>query len=371
MIPVTDRRIWHAIRTFAKARTGGVQIWVAGALIAVVGMAGLAVDSSYFFVMNNRLQISADSAALAGALFLEDEDAMRAEALKYAQMNLAEDDQILDQVNDVQSGHWDHDAKIFTTGGAPLNAVQVTTRMAQENGNAAGTFFASVLGFGEVDITASAVAAYADNKEWDVMVVQDVTGSFTDEIGDARNANQALLDCIVDRISGESLVGMVLFTGVSSPYYPFQTLETSYDALSSAISNLDSCGNGSMPPCSGTHVGAGMEEANALFDATTTNPELGRAMVIVGDGLPNASGPNAGMTDAQLRDIAVQQADAAAARDVSVYTIFYDENNDDTAASFFEGLVRGDGKALRTPDPAQLPEMLEEICAQVPPRLVQ
>ena len=371
MITVTYSRIWRACKTFAAAHSGGVQIWVAGALVAVVGMAGLAVDSSYFFVMSNRLQISADSAALAGALFIEDEDAMRAEALKYAQMNLAEDDQILDQANDVESGNWDHDAHVFTPGGTPLNAVMVTTRMAQENGNAAGTFFASVLGFGEVDISASAVAAYADNEEWDVMIVQDVTGSFTDEIGDARDAGQALLDCIRDRISGESLVGMVLFTGVSSPYFAMQALETSYEPLSAAISNLDSCGNGSMPPCSGTHVGAGMEEAITLFDATTTNPELGRAMVIVGDGLPNASGPNAGMTNAQLRNIAVQQADIAAAWDISVYTIFYDQNNDDTAASFFESLIRGDGKALRTPDPAQLPEMLEEICAEVPARLVQ
>jgi hypothetical protein len=348
-----------------------VSIWVAAALIAVVGMAGLAVDSSYFFVMSNRLQISADSAALAAALFLEDENAMRAEALKYAQMNLAEDDQILDQTDDVVSGNWDHDAHVFTPGGAPLNAVHVTTRMAQQNGNAASTFFANVLGFGSVDITASAVAAYADDKEWDVLVVQDVTGSFTEEIGDARDANHALLDCIVDRISGESLIGMVLFTGVAMPYQPMQTLDVSYNTLSSAIDDLDSCGNGAMPPCSGTHVGAGMIEANALFDANPSDPELGRAMVIVGDGAPNAKGPNAGLTNDQLKDIARQQADVAAAKDVSVYTIFYDQNNDDSAAAFFEDLVRGDGKALRTPDPAQLPDMLEEICAQVPPRLVQ
>ncbi len=150
-----------------------------------------------------------------------------------------------------------------------------------------------------------------------------------------------------------------------------QTLDVSYNSLSSAIDDLAACGNAGMPPCSGTHVGAGMIEGNALFDANPSDPELGRAMVIVGDGLPNASGPNAGMTNDQLKDIATQQADIAAAQDRSIYTIFYDENNDDAAAIFFEGLVRGDGQALRTPDPAQLPEMLEEICAQVPARLVQ
>ena len=366
-----ERGSWNPLKAFIAARAGGVSIWVAASLVAVVGMAGLAVDSSYFFVMSNRLQISADSAALAGSNFLDDETALRAEAVKYAQMNLAEDDQILDPTDDVLTGNWDHDARIFTAGGTPLNAVKVTTRMSQQNGNAAGTFFASVLGFGAVDITASAVAAYADDKEWDVLIVQDVTGSFSAEIGDARDANHALLECIRDRISGESLVGMVIFTGVSAVHQPLQTMDVSYNALSSAIDDLDSCGNGSMPQCSGTHVGAGMEEAVAHFDATPSDPELGRAMIIVGDGAPNASGPNAAMTNDELKNIARQQADAAAARDISVYTIFYDENNDNAAATFFEGLVRGDGQALRTPDPTQLTEMLEEICAEVPAHLVQ
>jgi uncharacterized membrane protein len=197
MMPRSNERgSWNPLKAFIAARAGGVSIWVAASLVAVVGMAGLAVDSSYFFVMSNRLQISADSAALAGSNFLDDETALRAEAVKYAQMNVAEDDQILDPTDDILTGNWDHDARTFTDGGTPLNAVKVTTRMSQQNGNAAGTFFASVLGFGAVDITASAVAAYEDNKEWDVMIVQDVTTSFAAEIGDARDANQALLDCI-------------------------------------------------------------------------------------------------------------------------------------------------------------------------------
>ncbi len=56
---------------------------------------------------------------------------------------------------------------------------------------------------------------------------------------------------------------------------------------------------------------------------------------------------------------------------ISVYTVFYDENDNDSTAAFFEGLVRGDGLALRTPDAEDLPEMLFQICASLPLRLVK
>ena len=94
-------------------------------------------------------------------------------------------------------------------------------------------------------------------------------------------------------------------------------------------------------------------------------------MIIVGDGAPNAKGPNDGKTNQQLKDEAVAFADQAAASGVSIFTIFYDQNNDDTAAAFFESLVRGDGEALRTPDPAQLPELFEAVCAERHAILVQ
>ena len=163
---------------------------------------------------------------------------------------------------------------------------------------------------------------------------------------------------------------MVLFTGISTPYKDLETIDIGYDDMGTAIDALDSCGRGGMPPCSGTHVGIGMEMANTLLQARPTSAELGRAMVILGDGLPNAKGPNAHLTNDQLKAHAVQQSDVAAANGISVFTVFYDEDNSDTAAAFFESLIRGDGKALRTPEPTELPELFEDLCAQVAPKLV-
>ena len=360
------------LRAIGEDCRGGVQIWVAGSLIAVVGLAGFAVDGSYFYVLRNQLQNAADSAALAGAIYVSDVSLMRAEAMKYANMNMPADDKIL-SAQDVQRGHWDHGAKTFTANASPTNAVQVTTRKAADNDNAANTFFSRVLGFGEVDIATTAIAAFDSDKEWDIIIVQDVTGSFSAEIGDARDANRALLECVRDRVSGQSLVGMVLFTGVGTEYRPMEEVEDSFEDVEDAIDALDSCSNGSpgMPSCSGTHVGAGMEVANNLFSARPSSPDLGRAMVILGDGAPNASGPNAGLSNDDLKAHAVQQANIADSNDISVYTVLYDENDDDSGAAFFESLVRGSGEAHRTPDSADLPAVFASLCSEVPPRLVR
>jgi len=50
--------------------------------------------------------------------------------------------------------------------------------------------------------------------------------------------------------------------------------------------------------------------------------------------------------------------------------VFYDETNDDDAAAFFESLARGKGKSLRTPDSADLPQLLTEVCTSFAHKLV-
>ncbi len=104
----------------------------------------------------------------------------------------------------------------------------------------------------------------------------------------------------------------------------------------------------------------------------------GQAIVIVGDGNPN---PNSSMqpydgscggdcSEADLKRIAIELADAADAAGISIYTVFYDESNDDDAAAFFESLARGKGKSLRTPDSADLPQLLTEVCTSFAHKLV-
>ena len=237
-------------------------------------------------------------------------------------------------------------------------------------------FFARILGFDEIDMQTTAIASFGSNKPWDVVIVQDVTTSFSVEMGDAVAAGQTLLECIRDNTSPDSQVGITLFTGVSLIAEQLQPIGTNFDDLYQTVSDFATAGG------TGTHVGAGLESGNAQFadPGYTPAPDaLGKAMIIVGDGnstvdsdvqpYDGSCGGNCDVSD--LERIAVEQADAADALGISVYTVFYDEDDNDSTAAFFEGLVRGDGLALRTPDAQELPEMLLQICASLPFKLVK
>ena len=133
-------------------------------LLASAGMAALAVDVGYFYLLKVELQTTADVAALAAVRELPDEDAMRTTAVAYAAKNMptSEHGNVL-ATADVVMGNWDAGIRTFTAAGTPVNAVQVVARRSQANGNAAGTFFARIQGNNSVDIRTSAIALLNEN----------------------------------------------------------------------------------------------------------------------------------------------------------------------------------------------------------------
>ena len=187
-----------------------------------------------------------------------------------------------------------------------------------------------------------------------------MTGSFKNELADARVADQAMLDCIKDHTSGESLVGIVGFTGFDTVLAPLQTIDTGYDELSQAISDIDKCGSSGMPECSGTNIGAGLDAAIGLLSGLAT--ELPPAIILVTDGKPNSSLP--GYSDQDLADWAVDSADAAAAAGISIFAVFYSDGGGNAGAGFVAGLIRGDGTFHNAPDPNNIAESMAEICLQ-------
>ena len=128
-------------------------------LFVSVSMAAFTIDVSYFYLLKSRLQMTADVAALAAAGEFPDEDEVYATALEYAGKNMPTSDHGSVLLNaDMVTGNWDSDTRTFTPAGAPLNAVKVVTRRAQANGNAAGTFFARIIGIDNIDIQRTAIA---------------------------------------------------------------------------------------------------------------------------------------------------------------------------------------------------------------------
>ena len=116
-------------KDFLRDEFGSVAVWAGLGLVAIMGLAGLAVDTGYLYMQQNRLQVAADAATMAAVSQLPDQTAARNAALDYAEKNLpaAANGTVL-AAADVVMGRWDEATRAFTAGGSPVNAVQATTR---------------------------------------------------------------------------------------------------------------------------------------------------------------------------------------------------------------------------------------------------
>src|SRR5262249_48213254 len=149
--------------------------------------------------------------------------------------------------------------------------------------------------------------AVAGGLRWDVVIVQDITESYTNELSYAVLGDKYALDALY-KYSPWSHVGLVQFTGWGSTLSPLKLLRTNYTALSNAINSMritniswpsgtpwpnggSGTTVGSMPPSSGTDLATGLSQALLLFNAGTYNPPPGtrRAIVISTDGLSSPS----------------------------------------------------------------------------------
>lgn len=343
-----------------QRRSGVAAIFSVVLLVVLLGFTALTVDIGHIYNVRAELQNAADAAAMAGVQMLPDENLAEKTAQNYANMNHTKHGAVVGDA-DVQLGNWDWDGLTFTAGGTPTNAVHVYTHRSQKNGNPVSLFFAPVFGKSSTEVSASATASLGRASRWDVVIVQDVTGSFVDQIDLARAADQDLLDCIHAN-APETLLGLVTFTGFGQVVASLNSVSSQYNSLTTAISTIQNCGQGSMPPCSGTNIGAGLDEAIALLSGTSS-VNLPKAIILVTDGMPQSSSNNPGYTTAQLENWAVSSANMADDLGISIFTLFYSGNStSSTAAGFLEGLVRGEGTAHETADPDEISEKLEQIC---------
>ena len=93
---------------------------------------------------------------------------MFAKAQEYVEANMpAAIHGVVLESSDVVRGHWDPESETWTPGAMPFNAVEVTTRQSETNGNALNLFLAPILGVGSLDMEASAVAYVRAASAWD------------------------------------------------------------------------------------------------------------------------------------------------------------------------------------------------------------
>lgn len=171
-------------RQILLANRGATVIFVALAMIVLLGMAALAIDVGYLYVVRGELQNAADAGALAGAqeLYLPDGTVNpNADTMADDYVSRNDSEQATVTVESVQRGHWSFGLGDLERGFYPndslepaslwdqstidldenldfINAVQVITIRTTVDGQVRQPFFARIVGAGAATVRASAVA---------------------------------------------------------------------------------------------------------------------------------------------------------------------------------------------------------------------
>jgi Flp pilus assembly protein TadG len=338
------------IKKLLRDESGAILIITTVYLPVIVGFFTMAVDMSYVYRTRNTLQVTADAAALAGiAKWIGAADKTQAcpTAKQYATTNMpaATYGNVLKQntadCSDVVVGMWNGSA--FTSDatsacGITCNALQVTTRMSGTNGNPLTLAFASMIGIPTFNVTAMATATYGNDPAslpWNVSIIQDVSGSFAQEIGNAKAADQALETCVYQNSSTNSKIGIGLFGVTSLNYQTPLTVSGNNSALTTKISNINVGGAG-MPSSGGTDIAAGLNTGvSQICPGITCSPpptSFKPAIILVTDGQPNTcNGQPCSTSTAQAN--AEAAANAAKADGMDVYVIYYCNDGSGTCSS--------------------------------------
>ena len=128
--------------------------------MVIVGICGLAVDSTDSLRTQTGLQSTADATALAATMDLPNESLALGKALLYSELNMpiAINGNVL-TTGDVEFGTWDPLTRTFTPGGAVPLATRVELHRSRTNGNALASNFLRITGMDAwEDIAAAAVA---------------------------------------------------------------------------------------------------------------------------------------------------------------------------------------------------------------------
>ena len=404
MTPITQAR-WYPERVLNTRhhRRGSYAIMVALLMIVLLGFAALAIDLSYLRLARLQAQNAADAgahAALTEFRVTRDEDAARARAVQIVNLNrVAGDPAVIDPDADVTFGGWDFPSHSFNADAEFVNAVEVTVRReADSPGGSVPLMLAKIFGATEADARSNGSSVGALRSR-ELIIVQDVTSSFRDEIDQGRLADLTLLDFVNENGVPGDRVGMVTFVGEAEVWTELQRVAPNYSDIRRQWETLDwcnrnywpfttaawaeyfhdapdmiSCNEGSTDPWyadSGTNQGSGLSLAvDRLTDPSTTEATALKTIVLVSDGKPQCV-PEGTVCDAEVAAAGLAAADLAADSSVSIFSVSFNETYNEDQSAYLESLTRGYGTFYETPDASELPSILAEIAASIPISIVQ
>ncbi len=388
-------------------RRGNYAILVGLSSTGILGMGAVAVDSAYVHLVEARAQAISDAAAHAALVNLKlTADVEESREIAQAFVNahtLVGAMADVDPEQDIVFGGWDFETQDFDPAASYVNSVQVTVQKNDESVN--GSFSTLMMGmYGTSHSSAQATSPATGAMRFrEIVIVQDVTGSFMDEIDEARDADLAFLDAIYAADFPNDRIGMVTFVGDSEEYTPLSYVKDDYSSIYADWSQIDWCDRSYYPwyyygppyyhyapnmmGCnqgsdywrwyydSGTSQAAGLDEGIDMLLASGDDYST-KVIILVSDGQPQCV---YGYSDRAAEEACTLQreqdaydaADFAEENGISIYSISFNDNYNATQSAVMEALVRGYGKFYETPDPSDLPVILEEIAEQIPLALVQ
>ncbi|MBW1877132.1 MAG: VWA domain-containing protein [Deltaproteobacteria bacterium] len=368
----------------------------------VLGFAALGVDLSFMQLTELQSQYAADAAAHAAFV--------RYRATGDPTQGVAAAEYMLSQnlvggapaeLHHLHYGSWTNG--VFDNGDPEANAVEAHVQ--RKNSNAIPLFFAGFLGHPTQEVESWSVTAGHPRQ---IMMVQDITGSFRDDIDKARVADLAFLDYLLEHPYPNDMIGMSTFVGgvQATAWSPLEYTSTGadiyahwqkldwcnchQDALQDYFGNPEDWCTGSLCPVpswqeycdvygEGHNMRPSMVDCWSVGVNTAPGPGIDqavdellargeekafRAIILVSDGLPCCG------ADTEPREAAaVVAADRAWANGIHVWSVAFNNGGGDFA--FLQSLSRGMGRAYETPDAAALQGILLEIAASIPVLTVQ
>jgi hypothetical protein len=369
---------------------------------ALLAAGALGVDITHYQLAQLQTQYAADAAAHAAFVRYRSTGDLQ-EGISAAEHVLAHNlvAGAPAQADEIDFGSWVDD--VFNPNSSRINAVYIS--VSRRDGNAVPTLFAGFLGVPTLDTSATSTTAGRNRQ---IMIVQDITGSFRDDIANARAANLAFLDYMAAHPYPQDMVGMTTFVGgvEATPWSPLEDIEYA-NQIRTRWETLDWCNclegplqaiNGDStdycvePLCPipswpeycetffGGHdtrptmvdcwsVGKNTAPGPGIVQAadellTHGNDRSFRAMILISDGLPCC-----GEDTEPRKQAAVDAADYAWANGIHVWSVVYNQGGGDF--SFLQSLTRGAGTAYETPDSEQLEAILLDIASSIPVVTVQ
>ena len=144
---------------FLKNDQGGGTVVGLIWFMLLVGLCGLAVDTTNGIRNRTMLQVTADAAALAAVIDLPSTAVAVASAITYSNGNMpvAEYGEVLKPEN-VEIGSWERASRKFNAGGMAPDTVRVRLHQTEENANAVPVNFLRIIGLQTWNVNVEAVA---------------------------------------------------------------------------------------------------------------------------------------------------------------------------------------------------------------------